>query len=97
MGRPNAKVIAESTNKKTLLIDQVLESEDNAIWVVFYQNKPFNLKSKGSTVGRKIPKYRKIAFPNSGHALSLAKKLNKIFNTTDFSVFKLTTGEKITN
>ena len=43
------------------------------------------------------PKYKKVSFSNSGHAHNLAEKLNKIFNTQDFSVFKLTTGEKFTN
>jgi hypothetical protein len=43
------------------------------------------------------PKYKKVSFSNSGHALNLAERLNKMFNCQDFSVYKLTTGEKISN
>jgi hypothetical protein len=43
------------------------------------------------------PKYKKVSFSNSGHALNLAEKLNKLFNCEDFSVYKLTTGERITD
>jgi hypothetical protein len=41
------------------------------------------------------PKYKKVSFSNPGHAHNLAKKLNRLFKTNDFSVFKLTGGEKI--
>ena len=81
------------TNKKNYKVEQVLEAE--AIWAVFYKDKPVNLKT-GSVVAQNLgPKYKKVSFSNSGHAFNLAEKLNKMFNTTDFSVYKLTTGEKI--
>ena len=41
------------------------------------------------------PKYKKVSFSNPGHAINLAKKLNKQFQTTDFSVVKLTAGESV--
>jgi hypothetical protein len=41
------------------------------------------------------PKYKKVSFSNPGHARNLAKKLNKLFKTTDFSVVKLTHGETV--
>jgi 3'-phosphoadenosine 5'-phosphosulfate sulfotransferase (PAPS reductase)/FAD synthetase len=41
------------------------------------------------------PKYKKVSFSNPGHAHNLAKKLNKLFKTADFAVYKLTTGEEI--
>jgi hypothetical protein len=34
-------------------------------------------------------------FSNPGHAHNLAKKLNRLFKTKDFAVYKLTTGEEI--
>jgi hypothetical protein len=95
MSRPKPKVLLEITNKKTFKTDQVLESE--AIWAVFYNNKPINLKIGSSIVQQVITKYKKVSFSNSGHAFNLAEKLNKMFNTSDFSVFKLTSGEKITD
>jgi hypothetical protein len=93
MSRPKPKVVLEKINKKTFKSDQILEAE--AIWAVFYQNKPFNLKSQNSLGGYPGSKYKKVSFSNPGHAYNLAKKLNALFNSEDFSVYKLTTGEKI--
>ena len=93
MSRPKPKVVLEKINKKTFKSDQILEAE--AIWAVFYQNKPFNLKSQNSLGGYPGSKYKKVSFSNPGHAYNLARKLNALFNSEDFSVYKLTTGEKI--
>jgi hypothetical protein len=41
------------------------------------------------------PKYKKVSFSNPGHARNLAKKLNKLFKTADFAVFKLNAGERV--
>lgn len=93
MSRPKPKIILESVNKKTYKSDQILEAE--AIWAVFYQDKPFNLKSQNSLAGYSGSKYKKVSFSNPGHAYNLAKKLNKQFNTDKFKVIKLTQGEEI--
>lgn len=93
MSRPKPTVIAEVVNKKTYKSDQVLEAE--AIWAVFFQGKPFNLKSQNSLSGYPGSKYKKVSFSNPGHAHNLAKKLNALFGTTDFAVYKLTSGEEI--
>jgi hypothetical protein len=95
MSRPKPKILLEITNKKTYKTEQVLDAE--AIWAVFYQDKPINLKTS-SIVAQKVgPKYKKISFSNPGHAINLAEKLNKLFNTSEFSVYKLVTGEKMPN
>lgn len=93
MSRPKPKVLLEITNKKTYKTDQVLESD--AIWAVFYKDNPINLKTISVIAQQLGPKYKKVSFSNSGHAFNLAEKLNKLFNTTDFAVYKLTTGEKV--
>ena len=95
MSRPKPKVLLEVTNKKNYKTEQVLEAD--AIWAVFYQDKPINLKTNSMLADQIGPKYKKVSFSNSGHAFNLAEKLNKLFNTSDFSVYKLTTGEKIIN
>jgi len=95
MSRPKPKIILEVTNKKNYKTEQVLEAD--AIWAVFYQDKPINLKTNSMLADQVGPKYKKVSFSNSGHAFNLAEKLNKLFNTVDFSVYKLTTGEKILN
>ena len=93
MSRPKPKILLEITNKKTYKTEQILEAE--AIWAVFYKDCPINLKT-GSIVAQQLgPKYKKISFSNSGHAYNLAEKLNKMFDTNDFSVYKLVTGEKV--
>lgn len=93
MSRPKPKVLLEITNKKNYKTEQVLEAD--AIWAVFYQDKPINLKTSSLVAQKLGPKYKKVSFSNSGHAFNLAEKLNKLFNTTDFSVYKLTTGQRI--
>jgi hypothetical protein len=93
MSRPKPKVLLEITNKKNYKTEQVLEAD--AIWAVFYKSRPVNLKTTSMITQQLGPKYKKVSFSNSGHAFNLAEKLNKLFNCTDFSVYKLTTGEEI--
>lgn len=95
MSRPKPTVLLEVTNKKTYKTEQVLEAD--AIWAVFYRDKPINLKTSSLVAQQLGPKYKKVSFSNSGHAFNLAEKLNKLFNSKEFSVFKLVTGEKISN
>lgn len=91
MSRPKPNVLLEFVNKKNYKAEQILEAE--AIWAVFYQGKPFNLKSANILTSYPGPKYKKVSFSNPGHAHNLAKKLNEMFNSTDFAVIKLTSGE----
>jgi hypothetical protein len=93
MSRPKPNILLEVTNKKTYKTEQVLEAE--AIWAVFYKGKPVNLKTTSLVAQQLGPKYKKVSFSNSGHAINLAEKLNKLFNCTDFAVYKLTTGEPL--
>ena len=93
MSRPKPNVLLEITSKKTYKTEQVLEAE--AIWAVFYKGKPVNLKTTSIVAHQLGPKYKKVSFSNSGHAINLAEKLNKMFNCTDFAVYKLTTGEQL--
>lgn len=91
MSRPKPTVILEYANKKTYKVEQILEAD--AIWAVFFQEKPFNLKSSSLVSNYPGPKYKKTSFSNPGHAINLAKKLNHLFKSEDFKVVKLTSGE----
>ncbi len=93
MSRPKPNVLLEFTDKNTYKSEQVLASE--GIWAVYYQSKPINLKSFNSLVGYPGPKYKKVSFSNPGHAINLAKKLNRLFKTEEFSVVLLNAGSKI--
>ena len=92
MSRPKPKVLLEYLNKNTYKVEQILNSE--AIWAVFYQGQPFNLKSGSALNSYPGPKYKKVSFSNRGHAINLARKLNKLFKTNDFEVYRLSNGIK---
>jgi hypothetical protein len=93
VARPKPEVLAEITDKSTYKSEQVLASD--GIWAVYYCARPINIKSHNILVQYPGPKYKKVSFSNPGHAINLAKKLNKQFNTTDFSVVKLFEGDQV--
>lgn len=90
MSRPKPTILLEHVQKETYKVEQILEAE--AIWAVFYKGNPFNLKSGNILSSYPGPKYKKVSFSNPGHAHNLAKKLNKLFNTSDFAVYQLNNG-----
>lgn len=94
MSRPKPTIILEHIDKATYKCEQVLKAD--AIWAVFYQGKPFNLKTSNAITNYPGPKYKKVSFSNPGHAHNLAKKLNDTFKTTDFEVYQLTEGTVVT-
>ena len=91
MARPKPVIILENINSKTYKAEQVLEAD--AIYAVFYQGKPINLRTLNHLVSYPGPKYKKVSFSNSGHAFNLAERLNKLFKVCDFDVYRLTNGE----
>ncbi len=93
MSRPKPTILLSHTNQSTYKSEQVLEAE--AIYAVFYRGKPINMRSLNSLIDYPGPKYKKTSFSNSGHAFNLAERLNKMFKTADFEVYKLITGERI--
>jgi hypothetical protein len=93
MSRPKPTVLLEHVNKTTYKSDQVLASE--GIWAVFYDNQPINLKTFHTLVHYPGPKYKKVSFSNSGHAINLCKKLNTAFKTDKFTVVLLKQGDTI--
>lgn len=94
MARPKPKILMEFTDPKTYRSEQILDA--NAIYAVYHDDKPINLRSLNGLVNYPGPKYKKVSFSNSGHAFNLAQRLNKLFKTNKFVVVKLTKGEIIT-
>jgi hypothetical protein len=90
MARPKPTIILENVNPKSYKAEQVLDAD--AIYAVFYKEKPINLRTLSHLISYPGPKYKKVSFSNSGHAFNLAERLNKMFKTTDFAVYKLTSG-----
>jgi hypothetical protein len=93
MSRPKPTVLLDHVNKINYKSEQVLASE--GIWAVFYDNQPINLKTSNVLVAYPGPKYKKVSFSNSGHAINLCRKLNTLFRTEKFSVVLLRAGEQI--
>jgi hypothetical protein len=93
MSRPKPTVLLDYTDPKTYKSEQVLAAE--AIYAVFYEGKPINLRSLDSLVNYPGPKYKKVSFSNPGHAFNLAEKLNKLFKTDKFKVYMLTSGSPV--
>lgn len=93
MARPKPKILMEFTDPKNYRSEQILAAD--AIYAVFYNNKPINLRSLNSLVNFPGPKYKKVSFSNSGHAFNLSTRLNKLFKTNEFTVVKLLHGEII--
>tara|TARA_B110000305_G_scaffold222983_1_gene267127 strand:+ start:74 stop:364 length:291 start_codon:yes stop_codon:yes gene_type:complete len=92
MSRPKPTILVEKVDK-SYKTDQVLASE--GIWAVFYKEQPINLKSFNALVSYASPKYKKVSFSNPGHAINLAKKMNVMFKSADFTVVLLNSGECI--
>mgnify|MGYP000338271228 CR=1 FL=1 len=94
MARPKPTLIMEHVDQTTYNSEQVLAAD--AIYAVYYQGKPINLRSASHIKDYPGPKYKKVSFSNSGHAFNLAERLNKKFKTKEFTVVKLVVGETIT-
>jgi hypothetical protein len=93
MSRPKPTVLLDHVNKTTYKSQQILASD--GIWAVFYDSHPINMKSFNILTNYPGPKYAKVSFSNSGHAINLAKKLNTLYKTEKFSVVLLKQGDKI--
>ena len=93
MSRPKPTILLEFTNSATYKCEQILDAD--AIWAVFYDGKPFNLKSSNSITNYPGPKYKKTSFSNPGHAHNLAERLNTVWKTTEFKVVKFTHSDNI--
>lgn len=93
MARPKPTILLDHTDKATYKSQQILEA--TAVFAVFYQGKAINLRTLNSLVSYPGPKYKKVSFANKGSAFNLAEKLNELFSTDEFEVYKLEKGEKI--
>ena len=93
MSRPKPSIILNYTDPKTYKSEQVLKAD--AIYAVFHDGQPINLRSLNALLDYPGPKYKKVSFSNPGHAFNLAEKLNKLFKTDKFEVHMLTQGVKV--
>jgi|TARA_R110001592_G_scaffold24664_1_gene94761 hypothetical protein len=94
MSRPKPTILLQAVNKHTYKAEEVLVAE--AIFSVFYDGNPINLRTQNTLVSYPGPKYKKVSFSNSGHAFNLAARLNKMFDTDKFQVLRMSGGEVVT-
>ena len=94
MSRPKPTILLEAVNKQSYKAEQILSAD--AIFSVFYDGKPINLRTLHTLLSYPGPKYKKVSFSNSGHAFNLAERLNKTFSTNLFTVVMLTEGKVVT-
>lgn len=91
MARPAPTVLLERRDIDAQQIEYILEAD--AIYAVYYDNKPINLKTIAFLVSNPSPRYKKTSFSNPGHALNLAEKLNDHHKTDKFTVHRLVQGD----
>tara|TARA_R110000868_G_scaffold79428_1_gene226102 strand:+ start:715 stop:978 length:264 start_codon:yes stop_codon:yes gene_type:complete len=63
---------------------EILAAE--SMYMVVYKNKAFNLRNKYWRDLAPAFVYKKLTFPSPAPAVNLAKKLNQMFFTSDFTV-----------
>jgi hypothetical protein len=93
MSRPKPAILLSRIDPRTFKAEQVLKA--NAIYAVFFDGQPINLRSVHTASDIVGPKYKKVSFSNPGHAFNLCEKLNKLFKTDRFAVHRLIDGENV--
>lgn len=82
MARPKGEVLLVDNDEYSTT--EIMQAQ--SVWVVEYQNKP--IVATRTTWGHAgaVAKYLRTNFSNKAHAYRLADKLNKKFNTDEFTV-----------
>jgi hypothetical protein len=86
MARPPATTLLSTQVDDFTGID-ILSAQ--GLWAVLYKQQPINLKTRYWSQRGELNKYLKVVYPNARPAENLAKKLNKDFFTTEFTVKKI--------
>lgn len=60
-----------------------------SVWVVCYQGRPVTMRRGPADFNYPGFKYMKSAWPYPGHAHNMAERLNKMFHTTEFTVWQM--------
>lgn len=89
--RTGAAIITTHHDKKWNVTELLVAS---SVYVVLYRGEPFTVRMR-SALTDKPPKYRRTSFTYAGMAKCLADRLNKRFNTTDFTVHMVSIGEQV--
>lgn len=94
MARPKPTILLTHVDSTSFKSEEILEAD--AIYAVFYKDRPFNLRTHlNSLQDYPGPKYKKVSFSNPGHAFNLMEKLNRLFKCQDFTVVELKEGIQV--
>ena len=93
MSRPQPQILLQNIDHNGKAIQ--ICAADN-VYAVYYQGKPVTVRTQQDIeVSYPGPKYSKSTYTSPGHAFNLADRLNKRFNSRDFSVVQLNSGRTI--
>lgn len=82
MSRPQPTIICTHADP-----DRIFEvCEADAVFAVLYNGKPIKVRTHNPEAQYQGYKYGKSFFPEAGHAVRLARKLNEIHTTDAFTV-----------
>ncbi len=88
MSRPKPTLIASHMSGDVCF--EVCEAD--AVYAVLYQGRPIKVRTHNPDVRYQGYKYGKASFPEPGHAIRLARRLNQEHSTEDFSVAVMVAG-----
>lgn len=91
MSRPKPQVILQDYQGNTCL--EVCACE--AVYGVYYRGSPIKIRKHNPQDPYGGFKYGKSSFPEPGHAIALAQRLNQQFSTEDFTVMEFRSGRVI--
>lgn len=93
MARPNPTVIYHNENEQ----GRVLEvCAGDCVYAVLYQGQPIQVRQRQHMdIAYPSWKYAKSLYVNSAHAFNLADRLNRMFNTDQFTVVKYPGGRTV--
>ena len=97
MSRPKAKVLLSIKDAQSESTKEILEAED--LFAVFYNGSPvvYRETSHFVNVNAKQPnsRYKRFCYPHKVSALNMARKLNELYKTDQFSVYRLAYAEEV--
>ena len=91
MARPKPTQICSHSDND--LIVEVCEAD--AVYAVLYQGRPIKIRKHNPDKQFQGIKYSKTTFPEPGHAIALARRLNATYGGSDFTVAVMTVGRTI--
>ena len=86
MARPGGEIIAKTQVDDYYGIDIIVAQGQ---WTVLYKDQPVNIRQRHWRISGEKPKYIRTSYPSEKPAVNLAKKLNKYFFTSEFTVKKI--------